>query len=146
VSHLVGEGAMTARSPDDAIEQAQKVLGDKAKIPPPKTLPDKFQNDYEKAFKEFDAAREDSENKLLALENTVSAYTNAQQQNAAVYQREDFGLDRKSKDDAKKIKLAQKIFSDFFNNFQKQGEAERKVIDELDKHLIQLGRYKPSLK
>ena len=134
-----------AGSLKEVIEQAKKVLGDKAKIPDPKDDPKKLKDDFDKAFDKLDVARGNVESELLAVENAISAYKNGQKQNAAVYQRADFDLNEKSKDDAKKIKLAQKLFSDYFATAQSAADKEMKALDELDKHVIQLSKYKPSL-
>jgi hypothetical protein len=136
---------MAAGSLKEVIEQAKKVLGDKAKIPDPKDDPKKLKDDFEKAFDKLDVARGNVESELLGVENAISAYKNGQKQNAAVYQRADFSLNEKSKDDAKKIKLAQKLFSDYFATAQSAADKEMKALDELDKHVIQLSKYKPSL-
>jgi hypothetical protein len=136
---------MAAKSFDDATEQAKKVFGDHADIPPPKNDPEKLRDSFDKAAGEFDGARDTVEAKLLAMENAISTFKNGMKQNAAIYERANFGLNDKSKDDAKKIKLAQKIFSDYFTNGHSRADRELKMLDELDKHVIQLGKYKPSL-
>ena len=136
---------MVAKSLEDAIEQAKKVLGNQADIPPPKNDPEKLRENFDKASGEFEGARNDIEAKLLAIENAIAAFKNGMKQNAAIYERANFGLNEKSKDDAKKIKLAQKIFSDYFANGHARADREIKMLDELDKHIIQLGKYKPSL-
>jgi hypothetical protein len=130
---------------DDAVKAAKKILGDKADIPEPKSDPAKLTEDVEKAFDEFKKSCDDVEAKLLAFEDVISDYKNAQRQNAAVFAKADFGLDEKSKDDAKKIKLAQKIFNDYFASDAAEADKDIKGADELDKHLIQLGKYKPSV-
>jgi hypothetical protein len=129
----------------ETIEKAQKMLGPKAKVPSPKVDPLKLLDDFEKLFDGFNKIRDDVEAKLLELEDAVSAYKNGQKQNAAVYQRADFDLNEKSKDDAKKIKLVQKLFSDYFAGAQASTDKQMKVLDELDKHVIQMSKYKPSL-
>ena len=131
---------------DDAVTAAKKVLGDKAQIPEPKSDPEKLADDLEKAFDEFKTSCDDVEAKLLAYEDAISDYKNAQRQNAAVFAKADFGLDEKSKDDVKKIKQAQKIFDSYFASDAAEVDKELKGTDELDKHLIQLGKYKPSIK
>jgi hypothetical protein len=55
---------------------------------------------------------------------------------------DDYGLDPKKPDDKKKIDQAQKLFTDYFKDSQKDVDDMMKTIDELDKHLIQLSKYK----
>jgi exonuclease VII small subunit len=145
VTERGGWAMAAAKDLAEAIEQAKKVLGEKAVIPPPKNDPDKLMDAFNKATAEFEESRDDIEAKLLAMENAVSAYKNGMKQNAAIYQRADFDLDDKSKDDVKKIKQAQKIFNDFFASDQSDADKEMKLLDELDKHVIQLNKHKPSL-
>jgi hypothetical protein len=126
---------------DEAIAQAKKILGEKASIPKPKINRDKLSKDWQVAFSNFDKARNDIESKLVALENTLSAYSNANKQYAALLEKEDFGLNSKSPDDAKKIKKAREVFATYFASKQTLIDKDMKSFDELDKHIIQLTKY-----
>ena len=64
--------------------------------------------------------------------------------NAAGYEKETFGLDASSKDDAKKIKQAQEIFARLFAAQENVADDQTKKLDELNRHLVQLQDYKPS--
>jgi hypothetical protein len=122
--------------------KATKILGKDAKIPPEKGDFDKNFSDGAKLVDAYNKSREDLEDKILALENSISGFINGLKQSAAVYEKDNFGLDPKKKDDAKKIKQAQQMFSSFFSSELSSMTTKTKDIDELDKHVIQLGKYK----
>jgi hypothetical protein len=122
---------------------AKKVLGDKAKIPAPKPVLSTAADQANKAFLVFDKAREDLEAKLLALQNTQSSWKNALEQYADALEASDFDLDPKDKDDAKKIEQAQKIFADWAKNALDILDENVKNLDELDKHMMNITKYKP---
>jgi len=127
---------------DKAKTQALKVLGDGAEIP---DLPDsvmKASKSFQSANDEFKVAREASEAKLLELDNVNSAFLNALQQFRARVEKSDFKLDAKK--DAKKIQLAQKSLTGEIDLAIKELQSNDKVLADLDKHMIQLGKYKQS--
>ena len=97
---------MAADSLDDAIKQAKKVLGGKADIPSPKIDIEKLNYDLLQQEYSFEKATDDAITELEEMENSVSAYKNGMDQIAAEYEEADFELNPKSKDDAKKIKVA----------------------------------------
>jgi triphosphoribosyl-dephospho-CoA synthetase len=124
-----------------ASADAMKILGDKAKIPPVPAAVNKACAAFEKATTAFLAARDACADKLLEVENTNDAVGNALKQFSAVIDKEDFNLDAKA--DAKNIQQAQKILQDSLTESAKKVAKNDKDLDELDKHLIQIGKYKP---
>jgi hypothetical protein len=134
---------MAADSLDDAIKQAKKVLGDKAVVPSPKIDPEKLDYDLMQQGYSFDKATDNAITELEEMENAVSSYKNGMDQIAAEYEEADFDLNPKSKDDAKKIKGARQIFSNYFAAEQTKADQEMKQLKELGKHLVQLDKYKP---
>ena len=127
---------------EGAKAKAQKILGDGAKFPDPKVDMDDLIAKMNTAFQAFDAGRSDLENKLGEFENASDATGNGAKRVAAAYASDDFGLDPKKKEDAKKIKQAQQIFAGFFAGEQSKFKHTDKTVDELEKHLIQLSKYK----
>jgi predicted RNase H-like nuclease (RuvC/YqgF family) len=128
---------------DKAKPAALKVLGDGAEVP---DLPDtvkKASDEFEKANNEFKKSREDCEAKLLALQNSNDAMRNAVKQFEAKIEKSDFKLDSKNKEALKKIQKARKLLTDTLNVAIKGLTDNDNMLDELDKHLIQLGKYKP---
>jgi uncharacterized protein YukE len=123
-------------------EQAKKILGDKAQFPDERPDMEKLQDVYGKAFEAFDDARSKIEDTIQDFENAITTFENGLKTNRAAYEKEDFGLDSKNKDDQKKIKQALKIFMDFFGKIEKKVEDRYKEIEELNKHAIQLAKYK----
>jgi hypothetical protein len=134
---------MASETWDSAKAAAMKILGDKGKVP---DLPDnisKSGDDLSKAWNEFDKGREDCESKLLTVQNTNDAVRNGLKQFDAKIQKEEFNLDSKNKDDLQKILKARKLLGGTIQTAVKNREADDKMLDEVDKHLIQLGKYKP---
>jgi hypothetical protein len=128
---------------DKSRQAALKILGDKGEVP---DLPDTINqggDDFDKAAGEFKKSREDCEAKLLAMENVNDAQRNAVKQFLAKIEKSDLGLDPSSKDDLKKIQKARKQLTDTLDASVKHFTDNDKILDELDKHLIQLGKYKP---
>ena len=126
---------------DATQQQATKILGDKAQFPAEKPDMAKLQDDYGKAFQAFDDARDKIEDAIQDFENAITTFENGLKTNRAAYDKEDFGLDKKNKDDQKKIAQATKIFMDFFARIQKRVEDRYKEIEELQKHAIRLRKY-----
>jgi len=123
-------------------KKAQKILGDDAKFPDAKVDMDDLISKMNTAYQAFDSGRNDLENKLNDFENATDATGNGAKRVAATYESDNFGLDPKKKDDAKKIKQAQGLFAKFFAVQQGNFKHTDKTIDELQKHLIQLSKYK----
>lgn len=127
---------------DKAKAQALKTLGDGAEIPDladPILKASKAFTDAQTAFK---SSREACEGKLLEVDNANAAMLNALEQFRARIEKNEFKLDAKK--DAKKIQQAQKILTGELDGAIKGLKANDKMLDELDKHMIQLGKYKQS--
>jgi hypothetical protein len=120
---------------------ALKVLGKDAKIPPPTSAIKTSSDQDGKAFDAFDKSRKDLEAKLLALQNSESAWKNALRQYDDALQGNNFGLDDKDDDDAKKIDQAQKLFAAWSNGALAVLDRNIKNLDELDKHLMNISKY-----
>jgi hypothetical protein len=127
---------------DDAKAKAQKILGKDADMPKEKVDFNKLSDDINKDHDDFDKVREQLEASVLKCENGLSAIANAVKQTSAIYEKADFGLDPKKPEDAKKIKQAQQLFSTALSGIQKTVTTSTKNLDELDKHVIQMGKYK----
>jgi hypothetical protein len=129
---------------DKAKAAAEKILGKSAKVP---DLPPGIEKAFDakiKANEAFDKSREDLEAKLVEVQNANDGVKNLANQFEAKMEKEDFGLDTKNKDDVKKIQQARKIMTDVLKTGTKNLADDDKILNELDKHVIQLGKYKPS--
>ena len=127
---------------DAAKAKAQKILGKDAKIPVPKSL-DKLQSDWFVAYDAYEKSRDDLEAKILTLQKAgVNAKLTLQQYGDKLDD-EDFGLDEKNKDDAKKIKDAHDILDAWLQNLFKNVDADVDGLAELVKHLVDFKKYKP---
>jgi hypothetical protein len=129
---------------DKAKASALKILGDSGKVPDLPDTVDKAADTLDKADDAFDKSREDCEAKLLAVQNGNDAVRNTLKQFLAKVAKSDFELDSKNKDDAKKIQKARQILTDTLNSAIKAYDSDDKVLDEVDKHLIQMSKYKPT--
>jgi hypothetical protein len=121
---------------------ALKVLGDGAEVP---DLPDNIKSSLKELGKfnsEFNKSRDDIEAKLLAKQNANDAFLNSLKQFAAKIEKSDFELDPKNKEDLKKIQKARQLLTDSLEKNMKLWRDDDKMLDELDKHVIQLGKYK----
>jgi hypothetical protein len=136
------EGHMAAW--DKAKAAALKILGNTAVVPDLAASINKASETFDKTNDAFKASREDCEDKLLQIEDATSALGNAVKQFQATIEKSDFKLDSKNKDEAKKIQQARKILTGELSSASKDLATITKTLDELDKHLIQLGKYKPS--
>lgn len=122
--------------------EALKILGEGAEVP---DLPDtikKSLKDLGKFNTEFNKSRDDIEEKLLAKQNANDAFINALKQFEAKIEKSDFELDAKNKENSDKIEKARKILTDSLDNNLKRWRDDDKILDDLDKHIIQLGKYK----
>ena len=127
---------------ETATRPAMKVLGDKGKIPKiPPSVP-KAMDVAEKAWAEFNKVRQDLKAKLLLLQNAASAHKNAVAQFQDMIDEDDLGLNRKDKDEAKKINDAQKILDKYLVDALDDADTNLKNYRELDKHLMNLMNYK----
>jgi hypothetical protein len=122
---------------------AKKALGSSAVIPMGKmSAALKNVADGNKLVPGFTAAREALEKKILELQNAGSKIKNSLAQADDQISDDDYSLDPKKPDDKKKIDQAQAIFSKFFKSAEDEIDDIIKVTDELDKHVIQLKKYK----
>jgi hypothetical protein len=128
---------------DKAAAAAQKIVGKDGKIPDLPASLDKAGDDREKAQDEFDKARDECEDKLVKVQNANDAVKNGTKQFLAKIEKDDLGLDPKKKEDLKKIQQARKVLTDIIEKVIKNNTDDDKMLDELDKHLVQLGKYKP---
>lgn len=128
----------------DAKKEAEKILGKDAQIPKEKFDLSKHKKEADTAFKDYDKSRETLEKALLDLDNVWSAAKNTAKQNSAIFETAKFGLDEKKKDDLKKITDARAVFSEYYKEYMADCDKQTDRIDELEKHLVQLGAYKGS--
>jgi hypothetical protein len=122
---------------------ALKILGDKGQVPDLPDTTNKATTTWDKVYAEFIKSRDACEAKLLAMENANDAVRNAVKQFQAKIAKADFNLDSKDKDQLKKIQQARDLLTGYLDDRIKALEGNDKALDELDKHLIQLGKYKP---
>lgn len=123
---------------------AEKILGKEGNVPDLPAPIDKAKEAFDKAYEAFEQAKDELEAKLLEMENANSAAKNAIKQFRAKIEKEDFDLDEKNKDQAKKIQQARKILLADLDEHLGASSRNEKTLDELDKHLIQMGKYKPA--
>ena len=120
---------------------AMKVLGDKGKIPEPKVNMAKLGESLSKADKEYDAAVDVLQSKILALQNINSTCENTIKQFSEMLSKSNFGLDPKDPDDKKSIDQASKILDDYLDSVLADYETNNKNLDELDKHSMAISKY-----
>ena len=124
--------------------KAQKILGKDATIPEPKSL-DKIQSGWVVAYSDYEKARDALEDRILGLQKAGSNAKLTLKQYAEQVDVADFGLDgKKNPDDAKKIKEARGVLSDWVDGVLEKVEADIDGLDELDKHVIDFKKYKPA--
>ena len=128
---------------DKTVAAAQKILGKDGKVPDMPANVQKSADAMGKTNEEFDKSREEVEGKLVELQNANDAVKNGLKQFLAKIEKDDLGLDPKKKDDLKKIQQARKMLTDRLSAGVKHYIDDDKTLDELDKHIIQLGKYKP---
>jgi hypothetical protein len=121
--------------------KAQKILGKDAKIPQPKFV-GKAAADWAAAWVAFKKAREDLEAKVLDMQNLESKMMNTVKQFEDSIEETNFGLDEKNKDDAKKVKDAQAILMGYCDAVIAVRQQAIKDLGELDKHLMNINKYK----
>ena len=124
-------------------EEAKKILGDKAEFPAEKPDMSKLQEEYAKKRDAFEEARTKIEDAIQEFEDAITTFQNGLKTNRTIYDKDDYGLDPKDKEDKKKIDKANKIFMEFFTNIEKNVTDRFKEIDELNKHAIQMRKYAP---
>jgi hypothetical protein len=128
---------------DKALADAKKVLGSSAKVSDKRMQGViKDAQDANKVWDAFDAMREAMKKKLLDLQNAESKVKNGLVQADDELTDGDYGLDPKKPDDKKKIDQAQAIFTKFFKEKEKNMDDNVKNLDELDKHLMNIKKYR----
>ena len=128
---------------DKAKGDALKILGAKGNVPDMPDTVEKAADVMGKADDEFVKGRKALEANVLALENANDGVVNSLKQFVAKIETSDFGLDLKNKDDLRKILQARQMLLAKLNTGIKQRQNDDKMLDELDKHIEQLGKYKP---
>ncbi len=121
---------------------AMKILGKDGEVPDAPANLEKSIADVIKLLEAFDKSREDLEAKITDVENANDAVNNILKKLSAQVEKSDLGLDPKKKDDLKKIQQARKILLDRITHGTKVHDDMAKMLDELDKHTIQLSKYK----
>lgn len=121
---------------------AMKILGRDGDIPDAPANIEKSIADVQKLLDVVDKSREDLESKITDVENANDAVNNLLKKLHAQVEKSDLGLDPKKKEDLKKIQQARKILLDRIAHGTKVHDDLAKTLDELDKHAIQLSKYK----
>ena len=111
---------------DDEEEKATKYLGEKAKFPPQKVDIKALADVQTKAYEAFQKARDEMGPLLAECEKANDGIIFGLKQMGDAYEKSDFGLDSKTKNDAKNIKQAQKQFMTFFDGLVKELENVNK--------------------
>jgi hypothetical protein len=125
---------------DKAVAGAKKIIGDKGKIPEPKGAIIKAREAENKVWGEFDKARNELEDQILALIDATSAIVDAVDQYRDVIAEDDFDLNAKS--DAKKVAAAKKILLTPLDAAIVKVKNNAKNERELNKHLANITAYK----
>jgi predicted nucleotide-binding protein len=128
---------------DKAMADAKKVLGNSAKIPD-KKMDGAFKaaDEASKAWDGLGTLRDGMKKKILEVQNVGSKVENALKQAQDEFDDSGFGLDDSQPDDKKKIALAQAIFDKFFDQARQNQKDNNTNLDELDKHLIDIKKYR----
>ena len=121
--------------------EAMKILGAKGKVPDPKWNLAKVSADYIKADKEYDAAVDVLQTKILALQNMASTGKNSLKQYSEQISKSNLGLDPKNDDDKEKIEQARKLLDDHIDGLIEVQDINIKNLDELDKHSMAISKY-----
>lgn len=137
---------MLAADWDKAIESAKKILGKDADMPALPNTIDAALDKFQTAKSKFKDACEDLDKACLALEDANSDLKHAVSQFKSKVDKSDFGLDSKSKDDAKKIAQAQKILTAELADGVKNCATNEKKIEDLDKSINHLGKVSANWK
>ena len=125
------------------VADAKKVLGNTAKVPEQKVqLAIKFALESNKVWDAFNVLREAMKKKILEQQNADSKVMNTLHQAWDEISESDFGLDDSKPEDKKKIAQAVAVFDKFFTETKKTWDQNDKNIDELDKHLMNIAKYK----
>jgi len=129
-------------SSEDAKAKAIKILGKDADMPKEKVDFDKISKAVEDGFDSVKKARDQLEAALLECDNALSSGVNAVKQTQMIYEKSDFGLNPKKPEDAKKIKQARQLIGAVLAKSLSISAQDMKSFEELEKHAIQVGKYK----
>ena len=119
------------------------VLGNKAKIPDPKADWNKYIAAVNKAYADYKTVVTALQAKILALQNVDTAYKNMLKQFQDQIDKSDFDLDEDEDGAKAKIEKAQKILDDLLDAQMKIVDTNVRNLDELDKHSMDIVKYKP---
>jgi hypothetical protein len=134
-----------AKSSDDVVAEAMKILGKDAKVPTVDKFVQKPSSDRAQAGTDFTKNVNDLNTSLVAYQNACSSLVNGVEAYINIIAKEDFGLDSKKKDDVKKIAQAKKILTGFYTEAKKGIEGDVKSLDGFDKNLAAFTKFKPTL-
>jgi hypothetical protein len=102
---------------------------------------DAFEDAKKKATKILGASA-DMPKEKVDFDKLLAAASNGLKQTSAIYEKNDFGLGPKKKDDTKKIAQARQMISTILTTGQTNVGLRSKDLDELGKHTIQMYKYK----
>lgn len=128
-----------------AVADAKKILGNNAVIPNAlmqRTI--KISADSDKVWATLTALREAMKKKILEQDDADSKVVNSLRQASDEISEHDFGLDDKKADEKKKLGQVQAVFDQFFKNVERVWKQNADDLEELDKHLMNLQKYKRS--
>jgi hypothetical protein len=126
-----------------ALGEAKNALGKDGDVPIKRMAAVfKAESDYVSLFNGFNATREALEKKLLEMQNALSKVKNTMVQAEDEITASSYGLDEKKPDEKKKVDKAQAALEKYFDDAKGDVDIRIKNADELDKHLIQIARYK----
>jgi hypothetical protein len=134
-------GTDMANDWESAKDKALKLLGDKGKLPDDKFVY-KVNDELMKSSDDFHKKRDDFEDVLSDCQAMLLKYSNAIDQLEAKIEGDDLGLDKKNKDDAKKIAAAKKVLTSCLKDIESKMDAGIKGLKEAGRHLILLAKYK----
>jgi hypothetical protein len=126
---------------DQATKEAMVILGKDGKIPPPKVNLGKYHTDFDKADKEYDAAVDVLQAKILAMQNTRSSVRNVLKQYQDLISKNNFALDPAAEGNKDKIQKAQDLLDGYLDSQMENLDTDIKNLDELDKHSMAISKY-----
>jgi hypothetical protein len=122
---------------------AKKVLGNSAQIKLGKIQAAiKSVDDGNKLGPGVNAARDALEKKIVEFQTAASKIQHSLDAADDEISDDDYGLDDSKPDDKKKIQQAQDLFKKFFARSTKEITDLIKTTDDLNKHVIQMQKYK----
>jgi uncharacterized protein YukE len=129
----------------DAEQAAMKILGSDGKIPPSDKVIAKPSSARGKAGEQFTKDVNQLNSSLLDYQNSCSDLANAVGNYMNTLNKDDFGLDAKNQDNAKKIAQAKKLLVGFYTDAQKRIQDDVKKLDQFDKNISDFTKFKPAL-